>query len=106
VVSDLTQATTLLHGQVWTGNDEGRVSEWAAQGILGKAYVYMKDFTDAKTTLLNVITNSGKTLMPFAQYDQAFTGITVNKFNSESLFEINIDYQSNGDYGVYGPCAE
>jgi len=102
VISDLTQATTLLHGQVWTGNDEGRVSEWAAQGLLGKAYIYMKDFTDAKTTLLNVITNSGKSLMSFAQYDQAFTGITVNKFNSESLFEINIDYQSNGDYGVYG----
>jgi starch-binding outer membrane protein, SusD/RagB family len=102
VISDLTQATTLLHGQVWTGNDEGRVSEWAAQGLLGKAYVYMKDFTDAKTTLLNVITSSGKSLMSFAQYDQAFTGITANKFNSESLFEINIDYQSNGDYGVYG----
>ena len=56
VVSDLTQATTLLHGQVWTGNDEGRASEWSAQGLLGKAYVYMKDWADAKTTLLNVIT--------------------------------------------------
>ncbi len=40
--------------------------------------------------------------MSFAQYDQAFTGITANKFNQESLFEVNIDYQSNGDYGVYG----
>ncbi len=102
VVSDLTQAATLLHGQVWTGNDEGRASEWAAKGLLGKAYIYMKDWADAKTTLLDVIGNSNKLLMPFAQYDQAFTGITANKFNQESLFELNIDYQSNGDYGVYG----
>ena len=102
VVSDLTQAATLLHGQVWTGNDVGRASEWSAKGLLGKAYVYMKDWADAKTTLLDVITSSNKLLMPFAQYDQAFTGITANKFNEESLFELNIDYQSNGDYGVYG----
>lgn len=102
VVKDLTMAATLLHGQVWTGNDEGRASEWAAKGLLGKAYVYMKDFTDAKTTLADVITNSGKSLMPFAQYDQAFTGITVNKYNQESLFELNIDPNSFGDYGVYG----
>src|ERR1700677_557319 len=58
VISDLTQAATLLHGQVWTGNDEGRASEWSAKGLLGKAYVYMKDWTDAKTTLLNVIPHS------------------------------------------------
>ncbi len=36
VVSDLTQATTLLHGQIWTGNDKGRASEWAAQGTAGQ----------------------------------------------------------------------
>ena len=34
VKSDLTTAATLLHGQVWTGNDEGRCSEWAAKGLL------------------------------------------------------------------------
>ena len=39
VVSDLTQAAGLLHGQVWTGNDKGRASEWSAKGLLGKAYV-------------------------------------------------------------------
>jgi starch-binding outer membrane protein, SusD/RagB family len=102
VVSDLTQAVTLLHGQVWTGNDKGRASEWAAKGLLGKAYVFMKDWADAKTTLLDVVTNSGKTLMPYAMYRDAFVGISANEFNQESLFELNIDYVSNGDYGVYG----
>jgi starch-binding outer membrane protein, SusD/RagB family len=102
VVSDLTQAATILHGQVWTANDRGRASEWAAKGLLGKAYIYMKDWADAKTTLLDVITNSGKTLMPYALYRDAFIGISANEFNQESLFELNIDYVSNGDYGVYG----
>ncbi|HUB62826.1 MAG TPA: RagB/SusD family nutrient uptake outer membrane protein [Puia sp.] len=102
VVSDLTQAATLLHGQVWTGNDKGRASEWAADGLLGKAYVYMQDWTDARTTLLNVISNSGKSLMPYAMYRDAFVGISANEFNQESLLELNIDYNSFGDYGVYG----
>ncbi|GGB15508.1 RagB/SusD family nutrient uptake outer membrane protein [Puia dinghuensis] len=102
VESDLKQAAALLHGQVWTGNEEGRASEWAAKGLLGKAYVYSKDYADAKTTLLDVITNSGKSLMPYAKYRNAFIGISANEFNEESLFELNIDYASNGDYGVYG----
>jgi hypothetical protein len=102
IEGDLGQAATLLHGQNWTGNDEGRVSEWTAKGLLGKAYVFTKDWADAKTVLLDVITNSGKTLMPYAKYRNAFIGISANEFNEESIFELNIDYASNGDYGVYG----
>lgn len=102
IESDLQEATTLLHGQVWTGNDLGRVTEWSAQGLLGKAYVFTKDYADAKTVLLNVINNSGKSLMPYDEYLNSFIGIPSAKFNQESLFEINIDSVSNGDYGVYG----
>jgi len=102
IKSDLTQAATLLHGQVWSGNDEGRCSEWAAEGLLGKAYVFTKDWADAKTALLDVINNSGKSLMPYAKYRNAFIGISANEFNEESLFELNIDYSANGNYGVYG----
>jgi hypothetical protein len=102
IESDLTTAASLLHGQVWTGNDEGRCSEWAAKGLLGKAYIFTKDYADAKTTLLDVINNSGKSLMPYAKYRDAFIGISANEFNEESLFELNIDYSAQGNYGVYG----
>ena len=102
IESDLTTAASLLHGQVWTGNDEGRCSEWAAKGLLGKAYIFTKDYADAKTTLLDVINNSGKSLMPYAKYRDAFIGISANEFNEESLFELNIDYNAQGNYGVYG----
>lgn len=102
IIDDLKQAAALLKGKTWTGNDQGRISEWAAKALLGKAYVFTQDWNNAKTTLLDVINNSGKTLMPYAKYRDAFIGITANEFNEESLFEINIDQDSKGNYGVYG----
>ena len=102
IENDCKTAASLLHGQVWTGNDIGRVTEWCADALLGKAYVFTQDWTDAKTTLLNVIQNSGKTLMPYTKYRNAFIGITANEFNEESLFELNIDQNAQGNYGVYG----
>ena len=105
IEADCTQAATLLKGKIWTGDDKGRVSEWAAKGLLGKAYVFTQDWTKAKTTLQDVITNSGKTLMPYAKYRDAFIGISANEFNEESLFELNVDEDSRGNYGVYGDNA-
>lgn len=105
IETDLQQAAILLKGQVWTGNDVGRITEWAAKGLLGKAYVFTSDWTNAKTTLLDVISNSGKSLMPYAKYRDAFVGISANEFNEESLFELNIDQDSKGNYGVYGDNA-
>jgi len=40
--------------------------------------------------------------MPYAKYRDAFIGISSNEFNEESLFELNIDEDSKGNYGVYG----
>jgi hypothetical protein len=102
IESDLQQAVTLLKGTVWSGNDRGRASEWAAKSLLGKAYVFTQDWANAKTTLLDVINNSGRKLMPYAKYRDAFIGITDNEFNEESLFELNIDLDAKGNYGVYG----
>jgi hypothetical protein len=102
IISDLNQSATLLKGKVWTNNDLGRINEWAAKGLLGKAFVFTQDWARAKTVLLDVITNSGKTLMPYSKYKDAFIGISANEFNEESLFELNVDQDSKGNYGVYG----
>ncbi|MDB5122701.1 MAG: outer membrane protein nutrient binding [Mucilaginibacter sp.] len=99
IISDLKQSATLLKGQVWPTTDAARATEWSAKGLLGKAYVYTQDWANAKTVLLDVITNSGKSLMPFATYNNAFNG--ANKFNSESLLELYVDPDSKGGYGVY-----
>lgn len=106
IEADLKQAATLLKGKTWTGSDIARVTEWSAKGLLGKAYVYTADWADAKTTLQDVIQNSGKTLMPFDKYSDAFDGNSANEFNEESLFELNVDPTGKGnDYGVYGSLA-
>lgn len=103
IVNDFKQAQAMLKGQVWGAADAARVTEWTAEGLLGKAYVYTQDWADAKTALLDVIQKSGKTLMPYSTYVNAFNG--QNKFNSESLFELYIDLNTNGGYGVYSGAA-
>jgi starch-binding outer membrane protein, SusD/RagB family len=54
----------------------------------------------AKTTLLDVITNSGKSLMPYAKYKNAYNGNPANEFNEESIFEINVDRVA-ANYGIF-----
>ena len=103
IESDEKQAAALLKGQVWPATDAARATEWAAKGLLGKAYVYTQDWADAVTVLQDVIQNSGKTLMPYATYHDAFNG--DNKFNSESLLELYIDQNSMGGYGIYSSAA-
>jgi len=103
IISDEKQAATLLKGQVWPASDAARATEWAAKGLLGKAYVYTQDWADAKTVLNDVITNSGKKLMPYSTYHDAFNG--SNKFNSESLLELYIDSNPQGGYGIYSGVA-
>ncbi len=103
IISDFKQAASLLKGNVWDAADEARVTEWTAEGLLGKAYVYTEDWADAKTILNDVITNSGKSLMPYSTYFNAFNG--QNNFNSESLFELYIDPNTVGGYGVYSGAA-
>lgn len=102
IVSDLKTSAQLLKGQTWLGNDKGRINEWAAKSLLGKAYVFMQNWNEAKTVLKDVIDNSGRSLMPFDKYRDAFIGIAANEFNEESIFELNIDPDSKGIYGVYG----
>ncbi|RAI99467.1 putative outer membrane starch-binding protein [Chitinophaga skermanii] len=102
IISDLQTSATLLKGKTWSGNDYGRITEWSAKGLLGKAYVFTQNWTAAKTALKDVIDHSGKSLMPYDKYRDAFIGIAANEFNEESLFEINVEQDSRGAYGVFG----
>jgi hypothetical protein len=102
IINDFKQAQTLLKGNVWGSADLARVTQWTAEGLLGKAYVYTQDWADAKTVLADLMTNSGKTLMPYSTYFNAFNG--QNKFNTESIFELYVDPNSSG-YGTYSAGA-
>ncbi|MBA4166810.1 MAG: RagB/SusD family nutrient uptake outer membrane protein [Chitinophagaceae bacterium] len=103
IISELQQSASLLQGKVWDGSNQGRVTEWSAKALLGKVYVFTQDWANAKTTLLDVINNSGKSLMPFAKYRDAFISISANEFNEESLFEVNVDRDPKVGYGIFDP---
>jgi hypothetical protein len=103
IINDEKQAATLLKGKVWPSTDVARATEWSAKGLLGKAYVYTQDWADAKTVLNDVISNSGKKLMDYDTYRNAFNG--SNKFNTESLLELYIDPNPQGGYGIYSGVA-
>lgn len=90
ILKDLKAAETLLAGKTWTAaTEKHKVSIWAVKGFLGKVYVFTQDWANAKTYLGDVITNSGKSLVSFDVFKTMFNG--KNEFNSESLFELNMN---------------
>lgn len=100
IVDDLRKSETLLNGVVWSAAPEKhKATEWAAKALLGKVYVYMEDWTNAKDALEDVIFNSNKQLVSFDVYKDMFNG--KNEFNSESIFEVNMNVDKN-TWGAWG----
>lgn len=91
IIADLKQAEILLKGKVWSGDQKARVNEWAVKTLLTKAYLFTGDYANAKIYAKDVIDNSGKSLMPYAKYKEAFNGKGENEYNEETIFEINVD---------------
>lgn len=99
VINDLKRAETLLAGKTWTGNDRKRADIWAVKGFLGKVYALTDDWSNARTTLGEVVTQSGKSLVPFETYRNMFNG--ENEFNSESIYELTLNVDRN-TWGAWG----
>ena len=73
-----------------------RLSKYAIEGLLARAYFYTGDFTNAKAAALDVINNGGFTLVNTAADYKAFwnnAGIQSN--HSEVMFEIDVDAVNN-----------
>lgn len=83
MVEDLKEAATLLPSKESYGAaDIGRASKGAAQALLGKVYLYQKNYPEAETILNTVITTGGYTLLP------NFADLLIKDNNAESIFEI------------------
>lgn len=81
---------------------KGRATKGAALGYLGKAYLFTKDFGNAKTTFKQVIDLGVYSLV--SNYRDNFT--TANENNSESLFEVQFSRSAGGvDLGWGGAPA-
>jgi starch-binding outer membrane protein, SusD/RagB family len=88
IISDLTEARNV--DSYRTPEDlataGGKASTTAAKTLLGKVYLWKKDFATAETTYADVIATSGKQLVDLADlYDPD------QPFNDEIIFSINYD---------------
>jgi starch-binding outer membrane protein, SusD/RagB family len=88
IINDLTKSAALLKGVKWDDANKPRVTEWAAKALLGKAYVFTKQYAKGRDVLKDVIDNSGKKLVDFQTLSTLFNG--MNEFSDESLFEVNM----------------
>ena len=88
IINDLTKSAALLKGVKWDEANKPRADEWAAKALLGKAYVFTKQYAKGRDALKDVIDNSGKKLVDFKTFSMMFNG--MGKFGDESLFEINL----------------
>jgi hypothetical protein len=98
VIQDLLEAEKFLDGITWTGNDRGRVGIWAVKSLLGKTYLFTQRYSEAQAKLKEVIDNSGKKLVNFNTYKNMFNGFDEFEFNEESIFELNHNSSSQGEW--------
>lgn len=97
VIADFKAAADLLPTTYVgiTGIDaaqKGRATKGAALGYLGKAYLFSKDFTNAKAAFKQVIDLGIYSLT--SNYRDNFTD--TNENNSESLFEVQFSREAGG----------
>ena len=83
IVNDLTNAVGLLR----TRGDvtEGRATKGAAQALLAKVYLTLKDFTNAQTLLEAVIASPDYALVTSSYNDVFYSDITAN---TEAIFAV------------------
>jgi hypothetical protein len=87
------------------GSELGRITQGAAIALLGKVYLYDKKYTEAATQFAKVNGTPGGTTAVYgyhlqANYGQIFS--PENKFNSESVFELNFSPDQAYDWGNWG----
>jgi hypothetical protein len=91
IEEDLNAASEVID---WTAPVKGRVTKGAVLSLLGKVYLYQEKFSQSATTLDQVISGAGYSLLP--DYDQLFTA--ASEGNSESVFEIEYSGLEGGGY--------
>lgn len=87
IISDLTNAINKLP-ETWDADNIARADSWSAKGLLSRVYMTQHDFTNAKSTLEDIINNGSFSLVPGDEYEGLFHD--EKEFSEESLFEINL----------------
>jgi hypothetical protein len=91
IVNDLNQAINLMT----TFNNSSTFHKWAAKGLLAKVYLTMGDYANARTTAIDVINNSGFTVVTAANYAAYWKSPASRTDKVETLFEVASDISNN-----------
>jgi starch-binding outer membrane protein, SusD/RagB family len=88
IAQDLLRAIELLGDHQWPLDQPARFNALGARALLGKVYVLLENWPQAKTTLESVINNPKAQLLPYDQYKAMWVDGN-NKYNSEVLLAVN-----------------
>jgi hypothetical protein len=83
----------------WSGADKGRIDFYAVSTLLGKVLMYQEKWTEARDLFLDVVNNSGKSLMSFNNYYQMWNGNPAYSSNETNNTEAihQITFVRSGD---------
>jgi len=94
VILDLTQASQKLPPS-WGSAEEGRVTKGSALAYLANAYIYKKDWVNAKKASDDLIALGKYSLLSFSDLrTKLFSPSSAN--TAESIFELQYGYQPGG----------
>ncbi|NIJ45880.1 hypothetical protein FHR24_002351 [Wenyingzhuangia heitensis] len=94
IIPDLKYAQENIRAS-WTGTDVGRITSGAASSLLGKVYLYDKEWSLAATEFAKVVDSGVYSLV--ADPMDNFTHF--NEFNEESILETNYSFDLNAGIG-------
>lgn len=94
ILADLTQAYTLMT----TYSNSTQFSKYAARGLQAKVYLNMGDKTNAKTAALDVINNSGFSLVTTTNFTAYWNGTLPRTDKVETLMEVSADAIANNGF--------
>lgn len=103
-------AASNLPDQVTASTDGGRITKGTAHALLGKVYLFEKNWSAAAAELALVNGTPGQQNPTYGyklldNFADLWTTIPDLKFNSESIFEVSHASMSNGNWGCIA-CTE
>jgi tetratricopeptide (TPR) repeat protein len=83
-----------------------RLSKYAIEALLARVYLYMGDYTNAKAAAMDVISNSGFSLVTPDNYVAYWHNPAARTDKVETLFEVDADVINNNSFDDFAGMYE
>lgn len=91
VLADLTEAYSLMNGN----KNSAVVTKYVARGLQAKVYLYKGDWANARDAALDVVNNSGYSVVTAGNFTAYWKNATPVTAKGETMFEISLDAANN-----------